>query len=679
MATERTKARPHARSGRRASAVVAALGVAWCLEARAQDAAPAPTAPAAPIEVVVTGTRTPESSQRATVRTDVVTREEAERRGATNVGEALQGQLGVEVNPSAYGSLGNPRAIQIQGFDLGRVLILQDGERVVGDVGGAIDLGQLPLTDVARIEVVAGPMSSLYGASAIGGVVNIISAPPRFEGPSARARVEGRSRLGVVLQGNGGYRRGWTWATLDASFQRQDGVAAGDGSADLAMPAYASGLLGLRAGMRLGERIQVQGRARWIRDSSRGRQDQVVPGLGTYRIDLPERTDRLMLHVAEIVDLRRGSSVRLSAARQWAFNVSSQDRFESPLDTVRRRSDVLSSFEGTATIADGPRTWVAGARFEAEQLEQEVTATELIRGAPADRTTVEVPPATLGSGALYAQLGYKLHPTLTVMPGARAEMHTRYGAVVVPRLAVAFQPTPQWIVRVSGGRGFRAPSAKELGFSFDHSTYGYRVLGNVELAPERSWGVSGDVTWRPTPRTTVRAGVFANWIDQLIDLALVPGSSKGGVDDYRYQNVGAARTFGWQVDARCQVTSWLRTEAGYAYLWTRDDTNGRPLQGRPPHTVFVAARAALPWRIELVARFRGVTDAFIEEGLRSPPFSTLDGRIGRPLWPSSLFYVGVLNALDARKDPKLAGDQRPIAGRTFYLGLTVELPTEDES
>ena len=52
-----------------------------------------------PVEVVVTGTRTPESSQRATVRTDFVTRQEAQRRGATNVAEALAGEPSLQVNP----------------------------------------------------------------------------------------------------------------------------------------------------------------------------------------------------------------------------------------------------------------------------------------------------------------------------------------------------------------------------------------------------------------------------------------------------------------------------------------------------------------------------------------------------------------------------------------------------
>jgi outer membrane receptor for ferrienterochelin and colicins len=68
-------------------------------------------------EVVVVGTRTPESVQRSTIRTGVVTREEADRRGARNVGEALAGETSLQVNPEAYGYLGRPSALQMQGLD----------------------------------------------------------------------------------------------------------------------------------------------------------------------------------------------------------------------------------------------------------------------------------------------------------------------------------------------------------------------------------------------------------------------------------------------------------------------------------------------------------------------------------------------------------------------------------
>jgi hypothetical protein len=176
---------------RRALSVVVGISVALlgASRARAEDDAK-PSAASAPdeaagedaVEVVVTGTRAVENRSRAVVRVDVVTRAEARRRGATNVGEAVSGELGAEVNPSAYGALGRPSAAQMGGLDRDRVLVLEDGERVVGDFGGAIDLSKTSLSGVSRVELISGPTSALYGSSAMGGVINVISAPPEREG-----------------------------------------------------------------------------------------------------------------------------------------------------------------------------------------------------------------------------------------------------------------------------------------------------------------------------------------------------------------------------------------------------------------------------------------------------------------------------------------------------------------
>jgi outer membrane receptor for ferrienterochelin and colicins len=654
----------------------AALLLASLLSTTAAVAEEPPPAPAEAkaVEVVITGTRTPENAQRSTVRTDVVTREEAERRGATDIGQALQGQLGVQVNPSAYGNLGNPSAIQIQGFDRDRVLILEDGERVVGDVGGAIDLSSIPLTDVSRIELVTGPTSSLYGTSAIGGVVNVLTAAPQVEGLSARARIEGRSRLGVLLQGNGAYRRNDSWAGLDLSFQRSDGIALSSELPDLALPNAARSLVGIRAGTRLGSRIEVKLRARWIHDDIDGLETRVVPGLKTYVVDLPEATNRFTFNLSQVIDLGRGLGLRVALGRQMFEGTTGKDLRGSDADESRARSDHMQSFEAVATLAEGPRTWTLGARAEAEHFQQDLTRMTPSMGSIVTTEMVEVPKTDLGSGALYAQLAWNVKDWLTILAGGRGELHLRYGGVVAPRLAVAVRPSPKVSIRASAGRGFRAPSAKEFGFTFDHSFYGYIVQGSPDLSPETSWGVNGDVSFTPRKRLTLRAGVFANWIEQLIDVDLNAEVNENGTATYRYQNIGEARTAGAQVDAAWRVTPELKVETGYAYLWTRDDTNERPLEGRPPHTVYASGLASLPLKLELYLRWRGVTDAFIDEDTRTPGFSTLDARLGRELWPKAQVYTGVTNLFNVQKDALRPGDQRPIDGRTIYVGIRSEYP-----
>lgn len=673
-----------------ATLAIAAPEVAWAEGPAAPPVASAPLAATAPPPrapkkpdpgnsdvVVITGTRTPERAQRSTIKTDVVTREEAERRGATNVAEALQSQPGVQVNPGAYGYLGGVSAIQIQGFDRDRVLILEDGERVVGDVGGAIDLASMSTADLSRIEIITGPTSSLYGTSAIGGVVNILTAPPALQGYSGRFRGEYRSYRGVVLQSTAAYRKNDTWATVDGNFTRQDGIAGKPGLPDLTIPEQMRSLVGLRAGTRLSKAVEFKVRARWIRDRSDGLESQLVPGLGRYNIELPASTNRFTLHAIEQIDLGKGSGIRLTVGRQWTENETKKDRVASPLDEIRDRHHSMQSAEGALTLADGERTWVLGTRFEVERFSQDIDKTESFSSGLVTTRGVEVPTQILGTGAGYGQLAWKFGEKLTVLAGVRGEGHSRYGGALAPRLAIAIRPAPYFGFRASVGRGFRAPSAKELGFVFDHSFYGYRIIGNAALEPERSWGVNGDVTANPDRNTLVRLGGYLNWVTDLIDIDTASAVTTNNVSSYTYKNFGNARTAGATFDVGMKLGTRFYADAGYAYLWTRDDDNDRPLGTQPPHTVTTSFRATMPRGVELYFRYRVVSDAFVDETHRAPGFMTADLRVSKSLWPKAQAYFGILNSFDIRQEPGRIGDFRPPLGRLMYVGIRGELPTEE--
>ncbi len=632
--------------------------------------------------VVVTGTRTPERSQRATVKTDVVTREEAERRGATNVADALATQPGLVVNPGSYGFLGGVSALQIQGFDRDRVLILEDGERVVGDVGGAIDLSAIPTADIERIEIVSGPTSSLYGSAAIGGVVNIITSPPRDFGASGRGRLAYRSLHGVVGQGSAAYKfhgQLEPWVGADVNYTRQDGVPKEDDLPDLRIPANERYMVGARGGFRMTENMDVRARVRVFHDRFDGVETSNAPGLGRYVIDDPEVTNRYTVHVIHNTRLdSKGSSLRLTLGKQWYDNFTEQQYRNSPIFTRHDRAERMQSFEAVATFVDGPRTWVAGTRYEVEHFEQTLfQTTSDASGNVVESAGQEVTPQTFGTAAWYGQLSWKLG-ALTVMPGARVEDHTKFGTAAAPRLAAAYVVSPEVTVRASAGRGFRAPSAKELGFVFDHSIYGYKILGNPNLLPEKSWGVNGDVTYTPDPRLIFRGSAYANWVEDLIDIDLANGKTDNGISTYTYTNFGRARTAGAEVDATLKPAPFLRAESSYAYTWTRDDVNDQPLAGRPPHAVTAAVRIEPGWKLELYVRARIVTDSFLDAQTRSPGYETIDARIGRALWPKSQLYVGVLNITDVHSEAGRIGDTRPPLGRIFYVGLKGDFPWEDE-
>jgi outer membrane receptor for ferrienterochelin and colicins len=657
----------------------AALLLLWLSSrpALAQDCKASPErAGCKPVEVVVTGTRTPESSQRATVRTEFVSREEAERRGATNVAEALAGEATLQVNPEAYGYLGRPSGIQLHGMDADRVLVLEDGERVIGDRDGVVDLAQLPLVDVERIEFVAGPTSSLYGTNALGGVINVVTAPPRTLGPSARYRFQGRSSGEALGSLTGAYRRDDDWLALDTSLHHRPAIPRLDAKPDYLAAEWTSLALGLRAGTRLSRRVELRVKARWVRDDSDGRSSENKPNLGQYVSDLPQLTDRFSVRALETLELGGGARLDFSLARSWFFDETGYDRRDSPLDEVRHRKLQNQGLEAMLTLPDGPaRTWVFGVRSDAEQFEQDFTRTtpELT-----EERVVELEPMQLASGAVFGQLGWKVTEKLTLMPGVRAELHERYGEVVAPRLASAYQLSEQLSARAALGRGFRAPTAKEFGFLFDHSALGYRVLGNRDLSPESSWGLNGDLTWRSSSFRS-RVGAFHDRIENLIVTELAPDQPLLGVTDYVYRNVEQARTAGVDVSVRAQLAKPFSLETAYAYLWTRDLGSGEPLPNRPPHTATLAAYFELE-RLSANARYRFVSDAFAvrvaAQDVRSPSFGLLDARVAYQLLPALELSLGALNLTNVLRDPDEPTDTRPVIGRQFYLALRGELPAE---
>src|SRR5690606_11194731 len=102
--------------------------------------------------------------------TQVIGSAEMRQTGATTLDGVLEAQPGLQIERTFRGS-----ELWFRGLDPEYTLILVDGQRVPGRVGGAVDLGRYSLEAVERVEIVRGPSSALYGSDAIGGVVNLIT------------------------------------------------------------------------------------------------------------------------------------------------------------------------------------------------------------------------------------------------------------------------------------------------------------------------------------------------------------------------------------------------------------------------------------------------------------------------------------------------------------------------
>ncbi|MFW5736902.1 MAG: TonB-dependent receptor, partial [Halanaerobium sp.] len=124
-------------------------------------------------EVVVTASRYEESIMDTTVSIEVIDQEEIEESSAQNLAELISSVSGIQINN--FGGLAGSKNISVRGSDSNQVLILIDGQSINTKFVGDVDLGGILLSNVKKVEILKGPASSVYGANALGGVVNIIT------------------------------------------------------------------------------------------------------------------------------------------------------------------------------------------------------------------------------------------------------------------------------------------------------------------------------------------------------------------------------------------------------------------------------------------------------------------------------------------------------------------------
>jgi outer membrane receptor protein involved in Fe transport len=142
----------------------------------------------------------------------VITREDLESYGSLSLGEILERRAGVQLRTT--GGAGQPQGVFIRGAGTAQTLFLVDGLRVSSATVGSTSIESIPVEMIERVEVVKGPLSSLYGSEAIGGVGADIHAGQVRAAPLRRARVRNgqrRARLG----GRGRRRRAQRLLALD--------------------------------------------------------------------------------------------------------------------------------------------------------------------------------------------------------------------------------------------------------------------------------------------------------------------------------------------------------------------------------------------------------------------------------------------------------------------------------
>jgi outer membrane receptor for ferrienterochelin and colicins len=608
-------------------------------------------------DVVVTGTRTETALNDSPARIDVISRAQVERSGARDVGELLEEMPGIVITRSFRGD-----AIQLGGLDPEYTLILVDGDRVPGRLGGGIDLGRYTVENIERIEVLRGPGSALYGSEAIAGVVNIITRQTSREvelegavqaGYGGGAIVDGSATGGVhmgplAVRVSGGYH-------LSEAFRREPAEVATSGSA------RDQWSLGGRASLDLGGGIALDGRVEYLTRRLSG-VDENAAGAVFDRVQLGEQ---LMTGVGMRVRTGDGTQIqgRLSYSlfREQFLN---DQRGSQALDDVQDNREHLTQWSVQVDHTfDHPVLGNHRLSLGYEQLAQFLESDRLV----ASGRRFRIAPFLQDDWTIVEDGGLRFGTVI----GARYDVDSQFGDQLSPRLGLRFDPVPQLVMRATYGWGFRAPSFQELLLRFENPSVGYIVNGNPALGAERSRGLDISVEWTPLREAVFTAAFYRNDLDGMITTVTVSDDPVSGTV-FSYGNIARARTQGVELRGAFQPLRWLRLLAGYAFLETRDESLNRPLEGRPAHRITsgiqldhqetgLGANVRSAVSLDRVV-FRDLNADGTEEALWLDALAQLDVRVSWAFAEHFELSLGIDNLFDAG-DAYLS-----LRPRTYWLG-----------
>lgn len=629
-------------------------------------------------EVVVTGTRTEKSLLDVPVRTEVVNRAEIEKTHARDLKEALEDVPGLLLKNNRKSGF----EAWLQGLDSDRVLVVIDGEPITPSTGSSVDLSQLGSANIERIEIVKGATSALYGSSAMGGVINVITRKPErplaysvtLDGGSygdsnlddetaiAARHIAGKVTLKradwyLDVSGNQRYKDGFD---LDKSTYVTEG-AEGDKSN-----------LDLRLAYTPNNQTEFFIAPRYYREEISNNMSTFAPGVGEIKKKKREDAERFHTTLGAERSWDDGSRLRgWVVADNW-LDVTQQDVVATPQVDQQRSADI--DLYRAELQWDQP--WgedhlitaglLAGyATLDQEKVEQGQRVKE-VDGA--DKRNVEA----------YLQDDIFLGERWELVPGLRLQDDSDFGFEAAPKINAMY--SPDWFdgvttnIRLGYGKGYRVPNLKERFFVFDHSALGYQVLGNRDLQPESSDSYQLGIEFARSRLFHLDISLFHNRIKNLIDTDL--SRIDDGVQIFTYQNIASALTQGVETSLKYRFTPSFNIKGSVTWLDSEDRDTGKTLTERPRQQVKLSMDYEhKPWGTTVSLRGVHQSEEYIDSAntQESPAWTTWDIKLNQAVAQGVSVFAGIDNFTNEHRDPDKPGlDFRPLEPRLVYLGLRIE-------
>ena len=460
-------------------------------------------------ELIVTGQATPVLARQSIYKVNTVQANQISQRGATSLNEVMQFELNQFVsNDNLLGS-----SLNMGGIGSQNVKVLLNGIPVMGRENGNIDMGQMNMATVKRVEMIQGPMSVMYGSNALGGVVNIITqAPTKKWSANIRSYNETIQRHNLTtgiglqykkhqLQWNGArnFFQGWTPKSGIDRFQ-------------LWKP-KTQYITDLQYWYEW-KRIKLNYFTSFLNEKITNKGEPIINPYEGYAFDEYYRTKRWMNAFTVTANIGKG---QLQVLNDYQVYKRIKNRF---------RKDLVSMYEiETKNVGDQDSTSFYTLHSRATYTHKLLKKADAQIGYEYTRETGESyrlleEKQSIADMGLFGSLLWS-HKQFSVQPSVRFTMNSRYGNVLTPALhcKVDLSEKIQW--RASYAKGFRAPTLKEMYLQFVDQNH--TIIGNPDLLPENGnhWQMALDYQKR-IGEGSILFGVqsFYNSIQNLIALAV---------------------------------------------------------------------------------------------------------------------------------------------------------------
>ncbi len=620
---------------------------------------------------IVTASQTAHSQLSVPASASVITRAELDKMPVYDLADAIKRLPGVHINTSsAYGR----KEIKIRGMDSDYTLLLVNGRRInsrdalTSNYANDFDLSSIPMAAVERIEVIRGPMSSLYGADALGGVVNVILRQPTNS----------------------------TEAGVAYSYEHP---TKGDNGDRHISSGYLSGAL--IEDKLLGNLIvESTDQAAWQTDklslkgtdATEKRQGANVLGSLSWLLDEQQSIDLDFSHRKDERKARwnnAGAPAPLVTNEQemdrTTFGLSHNGNWESFNSRVRYYyekvdltddSQIMTTLRGRVGEVEQNNHTVDG------QISTTLGSHLLTAGSELRRTTLEHnqnlgKETEVDQKAVYLQDEFSLG-ALDITLAGRWDDHEVFGGAFSPRLYGIYNLTDNWVLKGGVGKAFKAPDITQS--DENYSVLACRgmcqIVGNPDLKPETSVSYELGTLYQDE---RLQAGImfFNNEIeDMIVSDSWRPPLYRPRV--MTYTNVSKARIQGYELQGSYAFTDAVTARANYTYSDAENRDTGNELNYSPKHVgnIGIDWQALPKLGLNLDYQYTGNQMLVIPNNassVESDAYHTVSLGTKFQATKELALKAGINNLTDSKRDDVAQSIDHLLMGRTVFVGFSYDL------